>query len=473
MFPVAAVAVSGAVTAVVLRFGTTSIRRYGAVALLLAVVAVLARARQATRLGIYCAYVALIPALNLVREVADLRVGSAVVTPATAVLAAFLVLGAGHRRAGGPVRARSVLPLACLTLVVLSGLLATGLAASTPDRPTGLAASLWLDGVLLPVLLFAGIVTAAPSRAELRMVAKAIVIAALLSIGLGLLLNAIGGDIARSVNWEDDVLARVGLIRTQATFTFGNPDQFALVGSLATPIAAMLALTSSGRARLGWGGAFLAIGIAEIYTFSRGGIIALVVGLLVAAWFDARARRLVLAIAVATTILAVTIPDVGAVLTARFTQEEVLRSEPVRDRARALGLAVRTVGTTPVGTGAAAFRAIWREAGYSEPALQSPHNLVLGVAVEYGLTAGIAFLVWLAASGHVVAQRLRQRPRDPLLLGLAAGAGAYFVTGMLTGGDLSHLAGEVPLATQTVLFLTAVAAAVCLASVPPEGSEPN
>jgi hypothetical protein len=467
-FPAAAILMTCAVTAVVLRFGTTPFRRYGAVAFILLGTLALVRAREATRVGLYCGYLVLVPALNVVREIGAFHAGYFVLTPAAALLAAALVLGVGHAVTTGKAQWRA--PLVLMALVVVSGLLATGLAVTLPARPSGLATSLWLDGVVLPALLFAGIVTARPERRDLLMLAKAVVLAALFAIVLGLILNAAGSDLNRVVDAEADPLVRVGLLRTHATFTFGNPDQYALIGSLAVPIALMLAVMARGRERVLWAVATVAILVADVFTFSRGGMLGVVVGLLVIALYDRQGRRVVAVLAAAVVLLAVVTPRIGTLLTSRFTQADVLLSAPVQDRSQAVGLAVRSVQDRPLGYGGAAFRDLWRDAGYSEPALQSPHNLVLGVAVEYGLLAGIAFVGWLVACGRRVRRGLRRTEQpDPLLLGLAAGAAAFVVTGTLTGADLSHLAGQVPLATQTALFFAVVAAAVCLAARPGEG----
>ena len=408
-------------------------------------------------------YIYLIPFLNVAREAGAITAGPLTLTPAMmflglVVAVTYISLSRHRTPSGGALVGKSKV---LLGVVVTGGLIATVAGPLSNDTDLGLALSLFLDGVVLPALLFFVVLRAEPSIADTRRVAGAVVISACIAVALGLVLRAAGIGPIGVIQPGADPVVVAGLLRQQATFTFGNPNDFGLVAALVLPVALTLAVTAGGIGRALWLFAFVIILVAAIYTFSRGTMAGIALGFLAMSLMNKGMRRLAIGLAALTTLVLALLPSVVPVILARFTQAGMLESEPVVDRARAAVLSLRIIVTQPFGVGPGGFSQQWVKAGLGVPILQSPHDLLLGVAVEYGIAAGLAFAIWVAIVIWTGSRHLRQG--NVLLVGLVAGAFSFVFTGTATGWELSHRAGLVPLGTPTHLFFVVIALLVLLA----------
>lgn len=419
-------------------------------------------------------YVYMIPFFNVSREVAALKIGTLTVTPESLFLT--LAIGVAYVSAANRPAARDYaanrITRSLLALVLASGLIATFAGPLNNATDVGVAFSLYLDGVLLPVSLVLVLLRLGPLNIGLRPFAAAVVASICIAVALGLTLKIVGiGSFGPSATSSDPV-AVAGFLRQEATFTYSSPNDFGLVAGLALPIAFTLSVSSKDVWRLVWLGAFVIILAAAIYTFSRGVFISIALGFLGMAVADKRVRRLTVAMAAAAVAALAVVPVVATVILARFTQAGVLESEPVVDRLRAAEVSLHLIVTQPLGIGGGGFSLQWIRAGFGAPILQSPHDLLLAVAVEYGVVAGVAFTVWLL----IVLWNWRttwRRPETQTLvsLGLAAGALSFLVGATATGWELSHLAGVVPLGTPTHLFVVVMALLVVGSQDRPSGAD--
>jgi len=122
-----------------------------------------------------------------------------------------------------------------------------------------------------------------------------------------------------------------------------------------------------------------------------------------------------------------------------------------------LHLGWHLVFSRPLGIGGAGFGQVWLDAGQAQPILQSPHDLLLGIPDEYGIIAGIAFIILVAiALLRSATSAVQSGNRDALAAASLAALVGGLLASTLTIGELSHLAGTVPLATPTVLLFAVI-----------------
>ncbi|RMG18859.1 MAG: hypothetical protein D6729_06295 [Deltaproteobacteria bacterium] len=258
--------------------------------------------------------------------------------------------------------------------------------------------------------------------------------------------------------------------------TFVNPNHFAAYLDLLAPVCLGLAVGAGDRSRVAlWGLAFVLLGMACLLTLSRGGILALGVGVTLWAALERRRRALgregdaapspegppaltrslrplAAPLFIGVTLLAAAWLALDPILDelSTLTAEGALAREQ-RFEAWADTLAlVRDAPLFGVGRGAfaVAFPMYRRSAAHST--LYHPENQVVAAVAELGVVAGLLLAgtllwAWVAA--------LRARDRDPKRVGVLAGLAALAVHEM---ADFATSFGGV-----------AVPAAVALGSVFP------
>lgn len=201
-----------------------------------------------------------------------------------------------------------------------------------------------------------------------------------------------GENLARMVSDYPSWLVGVsGQNYFRAIGTFPDPHSFSLFLGIMLPISVILFFVS--KKKIFWVFPPLAIFLANILTFSRGGYVAIIVGITIFVgvfWNKTQARhKLVAGLAVMILVLMLTVP--GPV-SQRFDSSFDLQEGSNAGRIDIWQKSLETIKTKPfLGTGIGNFSLeVNKELGYRNPIYA--HSTYLDIAVEEGI---LASLVWI------------------------------------------------------------------------------
>jgi O-antigen ligase len=249
-------------------------------------------------------------------------------------------------------------------------------------------------------------------------------------------------------------------VSNRAQGTFGHPNQLAFFLILTIPIA--IALVGRGRASLRLLGV-TAAGVelaALLFTFSRSGIIGLVVALLILAAWPGFRRVAVLAVVAVAMFSAFNVDAISrnqelSLLAQRIQTVTTASGRAQNPRLAIYDTAANMIADRPwLGVGQRNFSEVSPLYGlrgnYGNPYIHA-HDVFLTIAVETGL-AGLAFFVaFIAMLARAAWLALRRRP-DAYAVVLAVAAG---LAGLLTAGITEYPLG-INVVMATVLILAGV-----------------
>lgn len=213
----------------------------------------------------------------------------------------------------------------------------------------------------------------------------------------------------------------------RARVTFEDPNILAsfLMGVLLLAVPLLWSAPMTRRARaLGWAGAALGLS-GLVTTYSRGGIGALIVGLVCVVALARASRRARVAF-VAVIVLAVVLAG-ALVFDARWIAENVL---DIRDNGSAMNRVYMVEGALrmwrdhPFGVGLDNYQVVYPEYRdpRAEPGIVESHTAYVTVLAETGFL-GLAAFLWVLGSFFVrAAGPAARRSKDPTLQALATGA---------------------------------------------------
>jgi len=330
-----------------------------------------------------------------------------------------LVLGGWRRMPWSP----SVILAIAIGVLTAIGVAITSTRFSTDWTQT--AAQTWLSSIGGAMIILVVAIWVALDGAW-RAVAAAVA-AAVVAGGLSLIDHFAPGSVSNGplawIGFWKDFNGRLG---------GAVPSPNGMAALLIVPTALLIFLGILGRGHL-WARAtalvvVLPMVVALYVTYSRAALLALFVIAVVLCW---RIRR-----ALGIVVLVLGIAG-GALLLPGYLQ---LRSQSALEgvvtpgsiivasdeaRFRAWGAAIKMWQDQPiVGQGFLAYKQLADT--YGDPALSSPHNEWLRLFAEEGVVAGITGLAFIATSLWCLSRR-----RDPVALGLFAGAVGYFLMATL------------------------------------------
>ncbi len=303
-----------------------------------------------------------------------------------------------------------------------------GLAACSSVAKTGSLSVLPLYGLYLATFYLAAML---PRPRDVSWLLGGLLLAGMLAGLMGLLQYKSG--IQTSLSWID--LKQAEEIKTRVFGPFDNPNIFAEYLTFVLPVALVLWLTERRfGGKLIWTGVAVVTGAALVATFSRGGWLAALTGVLVLGlvW---EPRLLVL-----TALVAMALPALAP-------QQVVSRAASIgslEDSSNVFRLSIWAASLkmiaaywlTGIGPGTAAFNQVYpRFMIAGTPAIHS-HNLYLQLALELGVPGLLAFL-WLLLAvfsrSFMVLPRLSYHDRGVLAALLAA------LTGFLLHGAVDNV----------------------------------
>jgi putative inorganic carbon (HCO3(-)) transporter len=270
-------------------------------------------------------------------------------------------------------------------------------------------------------------------------------VAALILLGLGLALSA-----PFAVDWFRDrkTFLPPALYRFFPLLLSDSIHPNVMAGSLATltplPLALFLTLVSASRRQLWLRGALLAICLFQflilILTKSRGGYLALGVGLWLTLWLSDRRRW-----AIGLTLLAALLVALLVTRSPAGTGGELDPTQAALDastwafRQRVWHAALQIIGDFPfTGTGLGTFNDVAALLyGFYSPQNPQAHNLFFQVAVDLGLLGLVSFLaihilvLWAAFQACRLFDLLRERTLRAVVIGGLSGVVATMAHGLV------------------------------------------
>jgi hypothetical protein len=237
--------------------------------------------------------------------------------------------------------------------------------------------------------------------------------------------------------WVD--LAQNPYLRTRAYSLFGNPNVLATYLLLVMPMALALAVSSTRLVKKGaFYGAFAVAGVCMLFTFSRGGWMALYVS--VVAFAVVASRKLLIAIVLVTILFTAIVPRVD-VIDQRLGSIKGAGDSSLSYRTVVWKEALLMIidhWPSGVGLGHRAYMKVYPE--YMLDRQKKPyhsHNQFLQLLIELGVP-GLAAFAWLFFRVLRLALHLARRERDRLLAAIAAAVGSAML-GLLTMGLTDNL----------------------------------
>jgi putative inorganic carbon (HCO3(-)) transporter len=366
-------------------------------------------------MGVYLAVLA-IPL-----ELFQVRIGSVGLSP-TEVLVFLTALAAVAKLTVKSERGSSVHPAhaAFGGLIVVAAL---GLLVAPDTANAGKAVALWTSFLAISMLVASG------SRAQVERVLRCLVIA-----------GAVVGFVALLRTADPQLLGGGQRVANRAEGTFTHPNQLAFFLILTIPIAIALIGRGSNAQRVVAAIAACIATPALLLTFSRSGIIGLVVCFLVLlAWPGFRRAAIVAVVG----IMMFSIPNLDAiarnkeisVLAQRLGTVTTAEGRSQNPRWRIYQTALQMVPGNPyLGVGARNFPTVSPRYGLRTaqglPFLHA-HNVFLTVVAETGLPGLVFFIGFVAAVAHASLQGLRRHGEAyPIILALASAQAGLLATGI-------------------------------------------
>lgn len=228
---------------------------------------------------------------------------------------------------------------------------------------------------------------------------------------------------------------------TRASGVFQAPNTLATFFAMALPGAAILAFVGPPTRRAAGAAAVALLAVGVTSTFSRGGILAAGVSVLVLCVFGPFRNRLVLALAVVVLVLASGVRTLGDVsyldtLSGRIASVGAA-SQGADPRVGIWRGSLKMIGDRPLlGVGPGSFQVAAPRYGLYYPLgtdqlLVPPHahDLLLNIWVERGLFAALAFLAFLIAIARHCVRAVREAARRSdraYAVGVSAALVAFF-----------------------------------------------
>ena len=162
-------------------------------------------------------------------------------------------------------------------------------------------------------------------------------------------------------------------------------------------------------------------------------------------------RKIVLGIFISGLVAAVYFSNLLMIYINRFlgggaTQSRFLGDESALFRLHIWKLGFETILKNPFGIGGTGFIDVWRKYGIDQSwTFVTPHQILLYIGVDYGLPALFAFIflfVILFKSLSILSKDTSGEKKN-LFYYVRLSLIGYLIHGFLTGGELSHLSGNI------------------------------
>lgn len=194
---------------------------------------------------------------------------------------------------------------------------------------------------------------------------------------------------------------------------------------------------------------FFVLSTLAVLTLNRGTFVVIIFNLIFFFWKKEN-RRMVLALLIIGSIVSIYFSDLLMLYINRFVTNSGNTSSFLADESAMLRIEVWRVGIQsiiqhPFGVGGNGFNYVWGRLSIA-PQLYfgTPHQIFLYIGVDYGLPALVIFLVLIVVvfKNISVLSKFQELKEHNIFFYLRISMIGYLIHGFLTGGELSHLSGN-------------------------------
>ena len=245
-------------------------------------------------------------------------------------------------------------------------------------------------------------------------------------------------------------LINIYLSRNEIGFGYHNTNLFGMHVALVFPIY-FYALKSDDFKKqkpLLWLN-FILISVLSVLTLNRGTFVVLAVYLFLLFWKKEN-RKIVIGFIIVGAMSAIYFIDLLVLYVNRFVgggeQVKFLMDQSALYRLEVWRVAIEAISRYPLGMGGIGYQYAWDKFGI-EPGLNfvTPHQIILYIAVDYGIPALLAFifLFIIVFKSISVLSKADVIAHSKLFYYIKIAFIGYFIHGFLTGGEFSHLSGNI------------------------------
>jgi O-antigen ligase len=194
---------------------------------------------------------------------------------------------------------------------------------------------------------------------------------------------------------------------------------------------------------------FILLSVLSVLTLNRGTFVVLVVYLFLLFWKKEN-RKIVIGFVFAGIVGAVYYIDLLILYINRFfggggEQSKFLMDQSALYRLEIWRVAIEAIIEYPLGMGGIGYGYAWKKFSIDPTSIfLTPHQLLLYIAIDYGVPALLAFifLFIIVFKSISLLSRADRIPHSKLFYYIKLAFIGYFIHGFLTGGELSHLSGN-------------------------------
>ncbi|MFC2094630.1 O-antigen ligase family protein [Bacteroidota bacterium] len=269
---------------------------------------------------------------------------------------------------------------------------------------------------------------------------------------LAILLTASSASIIAFIELREVGLSLINifLTRNQIGFGYRNTNLFGMHAALVFPLY-FYALKSdefNKQKYLLWLN-FILLSILSVLTLNRGTFVVLIVYLFLLFWKKEN-RKIVIGFIFAGIMGAIYYIDLLILYINRFFgggggQSKFLADHSALYRLEIWRVAVEAIVNYPLGMGGVGFGYAWKKFSIDPTRIfHTPHQLVLYVAIDYGIPALLVFIcLFIIVFKRIsLLSRVDSLSQSKLLYYIKLALIGYLIHGFLTGGEFSHLSGN-------------------------------
>jgi O-antigen ligase len=269
---------------------------------------------------------------------------------------------------------------------------------------------------------------------------------------LAILLTATSAAIIASIELREVGLSLVNIFfkRNKIGFGYRNTNLFGMHAALIFPLYFYAFKSDQFKEQkyLLWLN-FIILSVLSILTLNRGTFVVLVVYLFLLFWKKEN-RKIVIGFVFTGVVGSIYFIDLLALYINRFLggggeQSKFLMDQSALYRLEVWRVATEAIINYPLGMGGIGYGYAWKKFSI-DPSLHflTPHQILLYVAIDYGVPALLAFIFLFVIVFKWISflSRADTLTHSKLFFYIMLAFIGYFIHGFLTGGELSHLSGN-------------------------------
>ena len=270
---------------------------------------------------------------------------------------------------------------------------------------------------------------------------------------LAVLLTASSAAIVAFIELRDIGLSLINLFISRNQFGFGyrNTNLFGMHAALLFPLY-FYALKSGDFKKQKYLILlnFILLSVLSVLTLNRGTFVVLAVYLFLLFWKKEN-RKIVIGFIIAGVVGAIYYIELLTLYISRFfggggEQSKFLMEPSALYRLEVWRVAIEAIVNYPLGMGGVGYGYAWKKFSIDPTrTFQTPHQLLLYVAIDYGVPALLAFVFLFI----IVFKKISLLTKSDIIVNsklfnyIKLGLIGYLIHGFLTGGEFSHLSGNI------------------------------